>query len=225
MSIRVVLVGVRSPSRDALAAAIDEFDDIDVVAADESEPAVQHAEQLKAQVAVVTTPFTGTLSTLCGDLHRLEPRPQVILVDADAGDRRLLHAIEAGVNGYVPAVDGATGVAEAIRRIVRGEAVIPSAMLGPLLRRLIQRRREAEDATERLVDLTRREREVLALLVNGLNDRGIAEALFISPDTARTHLQRILRKLGVHSRKEAITLVSQNGLAERLEHFLERSRL
>jgi two-component system, NarL family, nitrate/nitrite response regulator NarL len=73
------------------------------------------------------------------------------------------------------------------------------------------------------VTLTPREREVLSLLVEGRDATGIAAVLFISPETARTHVQRVLRKLGVHSRLEAITLVATTGLADRLERMVERN--
>ena len=58
--------------------------------------------------------------------------------------------------------------------------------------------------------LTRREREVLALLARGAGNVAIAEALVISPETARTHIQNVIAKLGVHSRLEAAMFVSQN---------------
>ena len=96
-------------------------------------------------------------------------------------------------------------------------------MLGPLLRHLIERRREAASAADQLVQLTPREREVLALLADGLDQRAIGAALFISPETARTHIQRLLRKLGVHSRAEAVDLITRNGLVDRLERMVERS--
>jgi two-component system, NarL family, nitrate/nitrite response regulator NarL len=60
--------------------------------------------------------------------------------------------------------------------------------------------------------LSRREREVLGLLVEGSDNDGIAQALVISPETARTHIQNVLTKLGVHSRLEAAAFVVQNGL-------------
>jgi DNA-binding NarL/FixJ family response regulator len=64
--------------------------------------------------------------------------------------------------------------------------------------------------------LTRRERDVLALLADGGDNDAIAEALIISPETARTHIQNILGKLGVHSRLEAAAFVIQNGLMHEL---------
>jgi two-component system nitrate/nitrite response regulator NarL len=65
--------------------------------------------------------------------------------------------------------------------------------------------------------LTRREREVLALLAEGAGNEGIAETLVISPQTARTHVQNLIAKLGVHSRLEAAMFVARNGMLRELE--------
>jgi len=97
----------------------------------------------------------------------------------------------------------------ASRAIDRGETVVPPRMLGPLLTRLIHRRSERDDAMRRVSLLTRREREVLALLAEGADNGGIAAALVISPETARTHIQNVLNKLGVHSRLEAAAFVRE----------------
>jgi two-component system, NarL family, nitrate/nitrite response regulator NarL len=64
--------------------------------------------------------------------------------------------------------------------------------------------------------LTRREKEVLGLLAGGADNDAIAQALVISPQTARTHIQNVLGKLGVHSRLEAAAFVMQNGILDEL---------
>jgi DNA-binding NarL/FixJ family response regulator len=69
-----------------------------------------------------------------------------------------------------------------------------------------------DHAHARISRLTRREREVLALLADGSDNDGIARLLVISPQTARTHIQNILTKLSVHSRLEAAAFVTQNGI-------------
>lgn len=224
MSIRVVLVDSGEGSRTTLATSLDRLRDVTVAAtADDADTALLQAERVTAQVVILTVSCTTSLDAICEALHDLEPAPKLLFVDDDADEEALLHAIEAGADGYAVRTNGDVEVGEAVHSIVRGEAVIPPAMLGSLLRRLIQRRRDAANAADRLVELTRREREVLSLLVDGLDQQGIAANLFISPETARTHVQRILRKLDVHSRREAIALVSQAGLADRLESMVDRS--
>jgi two-component system nitrate/nitrite response regulator NarL len=85
-------------------------------------------------------------------------------------------------------------------------------MLGPLLSTLINSKREREEAILKLFRLTQREREVLAILTDGGDNTTIAGTLVISPRTAKTHIQSVLTKLGVHSRLEAAAFVRRNGL-------------
>jgi DNA-binding NarL/FixJ family response regulator len=224
VSIDIVLLDAHEHSRVALATSLDPFSEVAVAAtADDAVSALLQTERVAAQVLVVATPLTVSLPEVCEACRELDSGPKVLVVDSLADEETLLYAIESGVDGYVTDADGVAGLADAVRRVVRGEAVIPPAMLGALLRRLIRRRREAANAAERLVDLTRREREVLHLLVGGQDHHGIAAELFISPETARTHVQRVLRKLGVHSRGEAVALVAQLGLADRLAAMVDRS--
>ncbi len=96
-------------------------------------------------------------------------------------------------------------------------------MLGPLLSELIGRRNEHEEALLRLADLSPRERQVLGLVARGMKTGGIAEELVISTETARTHVQNILTKLGVHSRLEAATFVIENGLVDHLDSPVGRT--
>ena len=89
-------------------------------------------------------------------------------------------------------------------------------MLGGLISNLVQRRRERDRAARVLRSLTRREREVLSLLADGADNDAIAQALVISPQTVRTHIQNVLNKLGVHSRLEAASFVIRNQLGDEL---------
>lgn len=222
--VRIVLAGPRDGS-DA-ASTVSGLGDrgISVLArTDDVASSVLQASRVGAQVVLVTDGFTDPLALLCSRLHELKPRPFTLLLELEGDEASLFRAIEAGVDGYATRASGEAVLVEAIRALSRGESVIPPAMLGPLLRYLIQRRREAAAVAEQLVQLTPREREVMSLLANGLDQRAIGEALFISPDTARTHIQRVLRKLGVHSRAEAIELIARNGLVDRLERMVERS--
>ena len=103
-----------------------------------------------------------------------------------------------------------------------GETIVPGRMLGPLLQRLIRRRREQRDALDRMSRLTRREREVLGLLAEGADNDTIAERLVISPETARTHVQNVLVKLEVHSRVEAAAFVMRHDMLDALTGAGER---
>jgi DNA-binding NarL/FixJ family response regulator len=224
MSARAVLVEPRRLLREAFAESLRDAHGIDLVAvADDSGSSALQCRRMKPEVLVVAAPLIDHLPRLLDDIGGLEPRVGTLVLDRHPAADNLLRSIEAGASGYVTGHGGLGGVAEAIRMIARGQSVVPPAMLGPLLRRLIERQREAAHAAERLVALTPREREVLSLLVDGYDPQRMAASLVISPETARTHVQRVLRKLGVHSRLEAIALVATTGMADRLERMVERS--
>jgi two-component system, NarL family, nitrate/nitrite response regulator NarL len=224
VSLRIVFAEPRRLLRDAFTEALHAGYGFEVTATDDDTAAILlQVERVQPAVVVVASALRDNLPPLCERLHGLHGAPRVLVFDGKGSEETLLHAIESGAAGYVTGHGGLVGIAEAINTIARGDSVVPPAMLGPLLRRLIERQREAAQAAERLVGLTPREREVLSLLVEGRDAAGIAAMLFISPETARTHVQRVLRKLGVHSRLEAITLVASTGLADRLEQMVERN--
>jgi DNA-binding CsgD family transcriptional regulator len=90
-------------------------------------------------------------------------------------------------------------------------------MLGDLIERLAGRANTREQAHRLLSSLTKREREILLFLTHGADNDAMAQELFISPQTARTHVQNVLAKLEVHSRLEAIAFVNRNALLADLE--------
>jgi DNA-binding NarL/FixJ family response regulator len=104
----------------------------------------------------------------------------------------------------------------AIHAICRGDTLVPPAMLGALLDGLLRRRRQQHEALRLATSLTRREREVARLISQGASTRSIAESLVISNETARTHVQRVLTKAGVHSRLELAALLNETGLLDGL---------
>ena len=94
-------------------------------------------------------------------------------------------------------------ILDAIRRVARGEDVMPPGSTGPVLRVMADRHRQRVHAREELAALTPREIEVLRMLGNGLPRQQIATRLGLSPNTVRTHVQRLLAKLDLHSQLEA----------------------
>jgi DNA-binding NarL/FixJ family response regulator len=221
---RLLLIDPRRVLREAMSEALEVDHHMDLVAmADDVSSAVLQAQRVAPDVVIVASVLLGPLPQICAALRDLNPRPRVLVIDADPSPADLLHAIEAGVDGYLTGENGLEDLAAAVAALDRGESVVPPFMLGPLLRSLIQRQRAASRASEKLGRLTPREREVLSVLTEGLGDTGIAERLVISPETARTHVQRILRKLEVRSRLDAISLLAQTGLTAQLERMIEGS--
>jgi DNA-binding NarL/FixJ family response regulator len=179
--------------------------------------ALAEAERVHPQVALVDTdlPNGDGLRATAMIVDRVEGC-HVLLVSDQEDEDTLIAGLEAGASGFVTKSSPIGELLDATERVHAGETVVPPHLLGALLGRLIRRRREHDDALRRLTRLTRREREVLALLAQGADNAGIAQPLVISPETARTHVQNVLGKLGVHSRLEAAAFVIQNGLVEEL---------
>lgn len=219
---RIVYADPREVVREAVVSALRDGYDLDVVASvDSVDRALLQADRTRPDVVVIATTFGERLDQVCNGIRRLQvPRPRILVVDGRGSQDTLLAAIEAGADGYAIGAAGLLGLRDAVLALARGECVVPPHMLGPLLRRLIDRRREAAHAAAKLDRLTQREREVLRLLVDGLDQMAVAEELVVSPETVRTHIQRILRKLDVHSRLEAVALVGRTGSADRLEQMV-----
>jgi DNA-binding NarL/FixJ family response regulator len=134
------------------------------------------------------------------------PQARVIVLGDDHDADLLLSAIRAGAAGVVGKTYGASTVLRVARAVLAGEGAVPRTMLLELARRMVARNRTPDSPLSRL---SARERQVLALLSKGWDNARIGQDLFISQHTVRTHIQNILKKLGMHSKLEAATYAMQ----------------
>jgi DNA-binding NarL/FixJ family response regulator len=134
------------------------------------------------------------------------------LVLAERG--QMVDAVDAGCRGFLPSSASLDEINKAVTSLLDGGAVVPPDLLGTLLRHLVERRRRDRSLTEHLDILTGREREVFQLAAQGSRKEEIGKRLFISSATARTHLQRVYKKLGVHSQSELMALAVRMGVFE-----------
>jgi DNA-binding NarL/FixJ family response regulator len=142
--------------------------------------------------------------------------PVVVLGDEEAGqdDPALLcAAVRAGVRGWVPRSCPLPDLLVVLDGVLRGDTWIPPHLLTPLLGELARARGELDEGARLAAALTPRELEVLGFLCAGLTRCAIADQLFVSPRTVRTHVQNILAKLDVHSSLAAVALARRAGLA------------
>lgn len=156
------------------------------------------------EVEVVVLPSGSTPSDDC---------PLVVLGPDD--ERAMLAAVEDGAMGYVLSTSTTAELESALVTVATGVAVVPPMMLGSLLRHAVSRRKAVDDVRHRLAVLTVREREVVEQLSLGKQRRDIARHLFISPETVRTHIQRAMSKLEVHSQTELMALIAPLELGEK----------
>lgn len=216
MQVRVLLADAHSLFREALSAALAGQPDLAVVAeAEDGLEAVGEATRMEPEVAVLDADLPNCEGVRAARLIRERvPGCRVVLLASEEEQDTLADAIDAGVNAYLTKASPLADLVDAIRAVHRGDTLVPARMLGGLLDRLVNRRREQSDAVRRMGRLTPREREVLALLAQGGDNDSIARDLVISPQTARTHIQNVLVKLGVHSRLEAAAVAIRNGLLD-----------
>jgi NarL family two-component system response regulator LiaR len=216
--LRVLVADGHSLFREAVRTVLESEEKLEVVAeAREGLQAVAEAARVRPDVVILDAALPncdGIKATAL--IKKRLPDCKVLVLSGEADETTLVAAIEAGADGYLTKESPLAELIDAAQVVGRGETLIPRHMLGPLLSRLILRRREKDEALRRLSHLTRREREVLALLADGADNDIIAQKLVISPQTARTHIQSVLGKLGVHSRLEAAAFVIQSGIQQDL---------
>ena len=216
--VRILLADEQSLFREAVKAVLESEPDLRVVAeARDGLQAVAEAERTRPDVALLDRGLPNCDGVRAAALIKAKvPNCRILLLTEEEDQGALIDALKAGATGYLTKECPLQDLIDAARAVHRGETLVPSQMLGPLLAQLIRRRREQDEALRKASRLTRREREVLALLAKGGDNDVIAQSLVISPETARTHIQKVLAKLGVHSRLEAAAFVTRNGILEDL---------
>jgi DNA-binding NarL/FixJ family response regulator len=211
---RIMLGDEQSLFRQAVRVVLTNESDMEIVAeVGDGLQAVSAAERFRPDIVVLNAslPNCDGIRATAMIRERL-PACRILVLSERADEAELLYALEAGANAYLTKASALTDLIAAMRSIHEGGTVVPPLMLGGLLSLLIRRREQQDEAIRRLARLTRREREVVALLAEGADNDAIAQSLVISPQTARTHLHNALDKLGFHSRLEAAMFASQNSV-------------
>jgi DNA-binding NarL/FixJ family response regulator len=210
MGIRVLVVDDHAVLRQALAIALETEDDIEVVdLAADAPQALSTIREHDIDVALVDYILDGLDGvTLARELRARDPSIAVIILTAEDDDRVLVAAMEAGCAGFLTKVQPIDEVVEAVRTAAAGEPVVNTRQLVRLLPQL--ERRSAMGPPEN--ELTQREREVLLLMAGGATNPVIARELYLSLHTVRNHVQSVLRKLGAHSKLEAVAVAVRTGV-------------
>ena len=156
----------------------------------------------------------GSGAEAAAALRTERPNTVIVFLSADESEESLLAAVEAGASGYLLKKSQATTeLVSAVRLAAAGEMLISPQKLSSLVIR--QRERQDRERQQLLGQLTEREREVLGLIVAGLDNKSIAKRLAIGTGTVRAHVQHLLEKLGVHSKLEAAATAVERGLVAR----------
>ena len=215
-SISVMLVDDHQLVAEGLASMLNASTDLRVVGtAGSGAEAVNLAESCGPDVIVMDSHLPdGAGAEVAARLRSLRPGVPIVFLSADESESAMIAAVRAGACAYLPKSRAAADVADAIRRAVEGEMMIPAAQLARLLARSQEMARDDALRQRLLQSLTPREREVLGLMADGLDNRAIAAELGIGFTTVRGHVQNILEKLDAHSKLEALACAARYGLLD-----------
>jgi DNA-binding NarL/FixJ family response regulator len=133
-------------------------------------------------------------------------------------DEYVFEALHAGAAGFLPKDVEPDELRDAVRVVASGEALLSPSVTRRLIAEFVSRPAGRRGPPAELDELTGREREVLALVAAGLTNDEIAERLVISPATAKTHVSRILLKLGARDRAQLVVIAYESGLVEAGRH-------
>lgn len=207
MSIRVLLADDHAVVRQGLRMFLSLDPELEIVgeAADGAE-AVRLARELKPEVVLMdlVMPVMDGITAIAA-IRRELPDTEVIALTSVLEDEKVIGAVKAGAIGYLLKDVSAEELANAIRSAYAGRPSLAPEAAQALIQISIK-------GPEIGADMTERERDVLRLMVEGLNNPEIGERLFISKGTVKFHVSSILSKLGVTSRTEAVSLALQHKL-------------
>jgi DNA-binding NarL/FixJ family response regulator len=137
---------------------------------------------------------------------------QVMILSSVENDEHLFEALRAGASGFLVNDTQPTELLRAVRVLARGEALLAPSVTRRVIAELASRPERKRPSPERLEELTAREREVMALVGEGMTNVEISEHLVVSPATARTHVSRAMIKLHARDRAQLVALAYQTGL-------------
>ena len=206
--IRVMLVDDHPMVRRGLATILKVFDDMQLVGeAEDGEAAIKLCAKVLPDVILMDMSLPvmdGATATQA--IRQQFPQTQILVLTSFKEGTMIKHALAAGAIGYLLKDVSADDLVRAIRSAHTGRATLSPAAAQALVE-------ESNLPPAPGLDLTEREREVLVLMIEGLNNIQIAGRLTVSPSTIKSHVSNILAKLGVASRTEAVTLALRRGIA------------
>jgi DNA-binding NarL/FixJ family response regulator len=145
-------------------------------------------------------------------IAELDPPPYVLIVTTFDDDENLYEALRAGASGFLLKNSPPEQLVEAVRAVAAGEGLLSTSVTRRVISELARRAPSEAARPAALEELTARELEVLRLVARGLTNAEIADELVIAPGTAKTHVSRILAKLGLRDRVGAVVLAYESGL-------------
>ena len=215
MTVRVLLADDHALARTGLRMVLDAEPDIEVVGeAATGRQAVHSAGRLAPDVVLMDVRMpemdgiAATRSIVAG-----EDAPRVLILTTFDLDEYVYDALAAGASGFLLKDAGPEQLIHAIRVVAAGDALLAPSVTRRLIDELVVPGRRRVGTVRELDELTPREREVLGLVAQGLSNAEIAELLVVEETTVKTHVSRLLAKLGLRDRVQAVVLAYELGVA------------
>jgi len=209
-TIKLVIVDDHRVVRSGVKALIETEPDLEVIG--EAADGREAVTKVKAQnpdvvlMDLVMPEMDGVDAT--SEITKLSPAPEILILTSFSEEERIIQAIKAGASGYLIKDASPDELVQAIKDVYHGESTLDPKVAGTVLRSV---QNEPKDSSE---DLTDREVEVLELLAEGLPNENIAEKLYISERTVRSHVSNILGKLNLANRTQAALYAVRQGIAD-----------
>jgi DNA-binding NarL/FixJ family response regulator len=213
--IRALVVDDQALVRGGLRAMLEAHDDIDVVGeAGDGAEAVEQARLRRPDVVLMDIRMPrmdGIEATR--RLIAVDRPPRVLILTTFDVDEYVYEAMRAGAAGFLLKDTAPAKLADGVRTVAAGEALLAPTVTRRLIEHYVRRPAPA-DHGERFAELTARELDILRHVARGLSNGEIASLLFLSEATVKTHVTRILAKLGLRGRVQAVVLAYESGLVE-----------
>ena len=213
--VRIVVADDQQVVRDGFAALLQTQPDFTVVGtASDGDEAVRICRRLHPDVVLMDVRMPGTDGIEATTRLAADPRaPRILILTTFDLDEYVYDALRAGASGFLLKDVTAERLFDAVRILAAGDALLAPNVTRRLISEFArQRPRTATSSIPQLTELTPRETEVLRLIAEGLSNPEIAARLVVTEETVKTHVSRILRKLGLRDRTQAVVTAYETGL-------------
>ncbi len=216
MTIRVLVADDQALVRAGFVALLDAQDGIEVIAqADTGTDALAAARELRPDIVLMDIrmpQMDGLAATREIVADPVLSDVRVVVLTTFELDEYVFEAMRAGASGFLVKHTEPAELVRAVRVVADGDALLSPSVTRRLVAEFAARTKEPAGSPTALAELTSRERVVMALVAEGLTNAEIGERLFMSPATARTHVSRILTKLGARDRTQLVVMAYESGL-------------
>jgi two-component system NarL family response regulator len=217
--LKLLIVDDHAIFREGLRALLDMEDDFSVIGeASRGDEAISMVTEEAPDVILLDLHLPdGSGADFCHELRQVSPQSKVLILSAYDDDQEVSAALIGGASGYVLKTVGGERLADNIRSIYRGEVLLAPTVAAKVVQQLSRLQEESGRQEEALNALTPREREVFFLASTGLKNAEIANELYLSEKTIKTHLRNIYNKLNLTSKAELRLFAVKMGLSAEAE--------